>query len=177
MNRVTRRTVLAGAGAVAGAGMAGSPCESRRVQPEIRQRPAGCPPDQQARRRGVRCDPRGHQRTGRHPDLPQQPARRQHRHAEPGAVGRARHLHGGIAARQRGAGVVDQQHRLRVPRLRGRVGRGRRRPRRPHPPADRQHRPRGLRQDVGQRLPPDHQQQQARSTSRRTSRASSCGCR
>ena len=68
------------------------------------------------------------ERPARNPDLPQQPARRRHRHAEPGALGRHRVLHPlrphpGDA----GAGRLDQRHRLRLEGLRpGVAGDGRR---------------------------------------------------
>ena len=61
-------------------------------------------------------------------DLPEQPARLRHRHAEPDPLGRRRVLH---AVRpdpvDAGAGGLDQRHRLRVPGLRhGLEGHGRR---------------------------------------------------
>ena len=71
----------------------------------------------------------GDQRPARDPDLPQQPARRRHRHADPVAHRRDRVLHpvraDPVDAR---AARLDQRHRLRLQGLRsGLDGDGRRR--------------------------------------------------
>ena len=111
-------------------------------------------------------------------DLPEQPARLRHRHAEPGALRRRRVLH---AVRpdpvDAGAGRLDQRHRLRVPGLRhGLEGDGRR-PRRPCPRRDRQGRPRWSWTRSGTTASARSRRRASRSTGRTTSRASRSACR
>ena len=167
MGTISRRTILAGAarrGRVACSAAARRPREfNLKYGNDL---PAAHPINKRA---AEACDAIRAATNGR-VDIqifPEQPARRLDRHAEPGALRRARHLHRRLAAREPDSGLGDPEHRVRVSEFRRRVGRGRRRSRRAYPPAGRHHRPRGVRQDVGQRLPPDHHQQQADQRSER----------
>ena len=94
--------------------------------------------------------------------FPVKPARLRHRYAEPDPLRRRRVLHAvGADPVDAGAGGIDQRHGLRVPELRhGLEGHGRR-SRRLCARADRQIRSRRHGEDLGQRLPPDHDLDQA----------------
>ena len=134
----------------------------RGVQLQVRQQLAGDASAQHPHHRGRGARAREDRRQGRDQGVPQQPAGLRHRHAEPAALGRARVLHPlRPDPGDPGAGRLDQRRGLRLQGLQpgladhgrraGRAGAGR----------DRQARPLCLRQDVRQRLSPDHQRQQA----------------
>ena len=92
----SRRTLLKASAASAVLGGIGAPFVARAQTAEFSYKYANNLPD--AHPLNIRAKESGgdqgrDQRPGRHPDLPEQPARLRHRHAEPGALGRHRVLH------------------------------------------------------------------------------------
>ncbi len=132
------------------------------VQLQVREQPAGGASDERARQGDGRRHPRRHQGPRLDRDLPEQPARLGHRHAEPGALGRHRVLHPlRPDPLDPGAGRFHHRHRLRLQQLRRSVEGARRRPRRLCEEGDRQVGPGGDGPHLGQRLSPDHLVDQA----------------
>ena len=80
----------------------------RRIHAEIRQRPAGGASDQQARQGSLRRDQAPRPTAGVEIEVfPNSQLGGSHRHAQPGALRRDRHLHHRLADRERGADRGD----------------------------------------------------------------------
>ena len=124
---------------------------------QIRQQSSRHASDERARSGNGGRHQAGDRRPLRSADFPVEPAWLRHRHAEPNPLRRRRVLHAvGADPVDAGAGRLDQRLGLRVSGLRhGMEGDGRR-SRRLCARADRQGQSRRHGQDLGQRLPPDH---------------------
>ena len=162
MSALTRRAVLAGAAACRCSPSAPARADAAEFSFKMANNSPVTHPQSVRQQEAIDRIKAGHQRRGGNPAVPEQPARLRHRHAVAASLRRDRLLH---PVRpdpvDPGAGRLDQRHRLRLQGLRhGLEGDGRQ-ARRLRARRDRQARPDRHGQDVGQRLPPDHQFHQA----------------
>ena len=165
MNLSRRRVLAAGSSAVL-AGAIASPFVARAQQAQFTYKyannlPETHPMNMRAREMAAAIK----QETNGRFDLqifPIEPARLRHRHAVPGPLRRRRVLHAvGPDPVDAGAAGLDQRHGLRVSKLRHGVEGDGRRSRRLCPRADREGQSARHGEDLGQRLPPDHDLDQA----------------
>ena len=126
MPKITRRAALRVAAGLQAGALIGAPRLARAAEFALKygnNLPRDASAATCARRRRSSASPARRNGPRRDQDLPEQPARRRHRHAGPGALRRHRLLHAlGAGDRDAGAGGRHQRRRLRLLRLRPGLG-------------------------------------------------------